>query len=146
MRKVFVDEFHYVTVPKLPDELKSRAAFREYRRKSLFGVLKDRVDLPCFGCDGRGWIYHVEDHDVIEGYKLAPHHKCQRCGGTGEESASVFYEQYRTRRAEALDTIAQAKSIRTLQMQCIKTLRVEFGPDILKTAGFGNPENKTRRT
>lgn len=33
-------------------------------------------------CDGKGHVF--ADSDPIEGYKLAPIHKCLFCGGSGE--------------------------------------------------------------
>lgn len=51
--------------------------------------------FPCLACGGKGWNYKEEDCDVIEGYKLAPRHKCGACGGNGvgtKEAVKALYD------------------------------------------------------
>lgn len=49
---------------------------------------------PCTYCDGRGWYYDPADRDVIEGYKLAPRHKCGNCQGTGKGTKEAVKDLY----------------------------------------------------
>lgn len=62
----------------------------------VFGIAK----YPCFKCSGRGWDYDINDHDPVEGYKMAEHIKCNYCNGTGIVSKKDFVESYYKPRVE----------------------------------------------
>lgn len=50
----------------------------------------DASYFPCFACGGKGKIRKPEDRDPVEGYKMAPWHICEKCGGSGEMSQSDY--------------------------------------------------------
>jgi len=85
----------------------SKRPERRYRSLAEFRVknwqwsvresrLLDPTFWPCVLCSGRGWYHNPDDRDPIEGYKLAPAHKCQACAGTGrgtKEAVKAIYDE-----------------------------------------------------
>lgn len=78
-----------------------------------------RVDSPnfwpCIECSGGGRVRDPADRDPVEGYKLAPWHKCSLCKGTGKgtkEAIKAIYDKavadYRAAR-DKFDRLTKAR-------------------------------------
>lgn len=51
--------------------------------------------FPCFECGGLGRVRDPNDRCPVEGYKMAPWHKCSQCGETGRGTREHCAAQYR---------------------------------------------------
>jgi hypothetical protein len=86
---------------------------------------------PCLVCCGKGWDYRYEDRDIIEGYKLAPRHRCSHCkDGEGTKEAvrqayNAAIEAWKEKLARYLQDEAIWKAaVRKLTIQERKVLGV----------------------
>lgn len=50
--------------------------------------------IGCWQCDGEGKAYRFEDHDPIEGYKMADKKTCLMCGGSGRLDDDMLLADY----------------------------------------------------
>ncbi len=68
---------------------------------------------PCFTCLGRGKVYNPEDHDPVEGYKMADIHSCPHCvdGNIGYKAFKKVYATYVSHHREEVSRWREEKKI-----------------------------------
>jgi len=106
---------YFTPEPKRP--FRSLEVFRLYSYGVRAWHKPARVsdDWPCLGCEGRGWFYHDDDRDPIEGFKLAPRRKCIACNGTrkgSKEAVKAAYEAIIARWRKEVEAWHEGQALR----------------------------------
>lgn len=81
---------------------------RDFRRSIRAWGTNIKSLYPCYCCHGYGKHYHPDDHDPIEGYKMACRRVvCPTCGGKGKLSKIDFIARYDKEMGEWKEEINQ---------------------------------------
>jgi len=144
-RLLIAQEFHFHVVPKLPDYLVSREAYRKHRHNYTMSQAGYPRKCPCPICGGEGRYYRQEDNDPVEGFKMADKKLCQSCKGAGEQDPEVFWRYFQEYRGAALLAIKRHKEIRHTQEEMIRLLKGTYTPEQMRRAGFHNPKGLKKK-
>lgn len=85
----------------------------------------DPTFYHCTLCFGKGWDHRWEDHDPVEGFKLAPRYTCQKCGGSGRGTRKELKALYDEWRANYNAKVAEWERVEAIRRTAIAKLTPE---------------------
>ncbi|KKK74981.1 hypothetical protein LCGC14_2878300, partial [marine sediment metagenome] len=93
------------------------------------GLEKDTSLYPCISCAGRGGVHKSEDLDPIEGYKMAPFYKCEKCDGSKympRKNFVIWYKSITDKYMARMKAYKQIQSVVRGALDKLSDQEIEF--------------------